>query len=287
MTSTHRSLVATLATVLVLLLMVPGNAEARSKKKEQSKLPEIMSQWNGKKVAYLGDSITDANQLSYQNVFWNFLKDILGIEPLVYGINGHQMSQIIGRAEKLEAEHGQDVDAIIVFIGTNDYNAHVPIGAWYDEKAEYTRDDGPINVIRKHRVKNTDEGTFCGRTNNALAYLKHHFPTKQIILMTPLHRGYATFGDKNIQPDESFSNALGLYIDDYIQAVREAGSLWAMPVIDLFSISGLYPLEPAQMVYFRNASTDQLHPNTEGHRRMAYTIAYQLMGYPASFDFAE
>ena len=28
---------------------------------------------------------------------------------------------------------------------------------------------------------------------------------------------------------------------------------------------------------------DLLHPNTEGHLRMAYSIAYQLLGYPARF----
>ena len=28
---------------------------------------------------------------------------------------------------------------------------------------------------------------------------------------------------------------------------------------------------------------DLLHPNTEGHLRMAYALAYQLLGYPAKF----
>ena len=274
-------------TVLAAALWLPGEADARTKKKEQAKAPEIMSQWNGKKVAYLGDSITDANQLNTQNVFWNFLKDILGIEPMVYGISGHQMKDIIGQAERLEAEHGQDVDAIVVFVGTNDYNAHLPLGEFCIEGAERTVDDGPVEVIRKHRTMNFGESTFCGCTNKVMAYLKHHFPTKQIIFLTPLHRGYAKFSDKNIQPDESFANAVGFYIDDYAQAIRQAGSLWAIPVIDLFTISGLYPLESEQLRYFRNPDRDALHPNTEGHRRMAYAIAYQLLGYPASFDAPE
>ena len=78
--------------------------------------PLIQSQWEGARVAFLGDSITDAAQLGTTNdVYWNNLKDILGIEPYVYGISGHRMDDIVGQAEKLEAEHGQDVDAIIVF----------------------------------------------------------------------------------------------------------------------------------------------------------------------------
>ena len=68
-----------------------------------------------------------------------------------------------------------------------------------------------------------------------------------------------------------------------IQAVREIADVWAVPVIDLASISGLYPLVDEQAHYFRNAETDRLHPNTPGHLRMAWAIAYQLLGYPAGF----
>ena len=92
----------------------------------------LRSQWEGARVAFLGDSITDARQIATtNNIFWNNLKDILGIEPYVYGISGHRMNQIIGQGERLEREHGQEVDAIIVFIGTNDYNGNVPVGEWY------------------------------------------------------------------------------------------------------------------------------------------------------------
>ena len=99
--------------------------------------PLISSQWEGSRVAFLGDSITDARQIgSTNNIFWNNLKDILGIEPYVYGISGHRMNQIVGQAEKLEAEHGQAVDAIIVFVGTNDFNGSIPLGEWYTYSRE-------------------------------------------------------------------------------------------------------------------------------------------------------
>jgi lysophospholipase L1-like esterase len=91
------------------------------------------------------------------------------------------------------------------------------------------------------------------------------------------------FSADNIQPPESFANACGLFIEDYIQAVRELADVWAVPVIDLASISGLYPMLDEHAKYFRNADTDRLHPNTEGHWRMAWAIAYQLLGYPADF----
>ena len=52
----------------------------------------------------------------------------------------------------------------------------------------------------------------------------------------------------------------------------------------LNSISGLYPLSDAQVNYFRDKDTDRLHPNTPGHLRMAWAIAYQLLGYSSRFD---
>lgn len=246
--------------------------------------PEIQSQWNGKNVAYLGDSITDAHQIGTTNdVFWNNLKDILGINPYVYGISGHRMDHIVGQAERLEKEHGQDVDAIIIFIGTNDFNGNVPVGEWYTYDYEKTIDDGPTEVVRRHRNLVYDNSTFKGKANIVMRYLKSHYPDKQIIFLTPLHRGFARFSDNNIQPPEDFANASGYFIDDYIKAVKELADVWAVPVIDLASISGLYPLADEQAPYFRNPDTDRLHPNTAGHLRMAYALAYQLLGYPASF----
>lgn len=247
--------------------------------------PLIDSQWNGAKVAFLGDSITDARQIGTTNdVYWNNLRDILGIEAYVYGISGHQMSQIVGQAEKLEAEHGQDVDAIIVFIGTNDFNNSVPVGEWYDYNYENVVVDGPTEVLRLHRELVYDNNTFKGRANITMRWLKSHYPDKQIIFLTPIHRGYARFSDGNIQPPEAYANGCGSFVDEYVQAVKELGNVWAVPVIDLNSISGLYPVIDEQAPYFRNKDTDRLHPNTPGHLRMAWVLAYQLLGYPSGFE---
>lgn len=245
-------------------------------------LPE--NQWTGCKVAFLGDSITDESQLKWSNnVYWNCLAELLGIEPYVYGISGNRMNQIIPQAERLEAELGQGVDAIFVFIGTNDYNASVPMGEWYEVSERRTFIDGPTEVTRKHRELIYDEDTFKGRTNSVMRYLKTHYPDKQIIFLTPIHRGYAQFGDKLMQPSEDYSNGCGLFIDDYVQAIREAGQIWSVPVIDLYSISGLAPMVDRHGSYFRNPGTDRLHPGTRGHWRLAYTIAYQLLAYPSRF----
>ncbi|MDD6772796.1 MAG: SGNH/GDSL hydrolase family protein [Bacteroidales bacterium] len=242
------------------------------------------SQWEGRKVAFLGDSITDARQVEKtNNVYWNFLAEMLGFEPYVYGISGHRMNQIQGQAEKLIAEHGMDFDAIIVFVGTNDYNGSIPMGEWYTFDVRETLDDGPAMQRRKHRQMSFDPETFKGRTNVTLRYLKQTFPDKQIIFLTPIHRAFAMFSDRNVQPDESFANDCGLFVDDYVQAIKEIANIWAVPVIDLNSICGLYPLLDEHAHYFRNAEKDRLHPNTPGQLRMAYALAYQLLAYPSYF----
>ena len=52
--------------------------------------PEIQSQWNGARVAFLGDSITDEGQLKSQDIYWHQLVKILGIKPFCYGISGNK-----------------------------------------------------------------------------------------------------------------------------------------------------------------------------------------------------
>ena len=258
-------------------------APAAIKSTGKTAVPQIKSHWNGCKVAYLGDSITEPNQVANNNLtYWCHLRDILGIEPQVYAISGLTMLDMKAQAEKLEAERGQDIDAILVFVGTNDYNNNVPIGRWYNFSMDTVNHNGVL-VSRVRRDPVYDESTFCGRTNIVMRHLKESYPTKQIILLTPLHRGFSEFAVDNVQPDEHYANACGCFIDEYAAAVKEAGSVWAVPVIDLYSLSGLYPLDNSQARYFNDLDHDRLHPNTAGHLRLAWTIAFQLQALPVSF----
>lgn len=291
---------------LILICLFGTSAEAEKRTQATQAQPQIQSQWNGAKVALFGDSITDEGQLQIQDIYWNQLVSILGIRPYCYGINGNQTVQIIDQAKKLNEEHGQDVDAILIFIGTNDFNSSIPPGEWFREETAYVNRDGQMTVL-KHRVPVMEGITTRSQINIFMSYLKHNYPTKQIILLTPIHRAYFNCYKYNVQPDENYANPLGLYIDDYVKIIKETADVWAVPVIDLGAICGLYPLEPAFGQYFREAGMrlkytaaeaaaaeveteqaleyhDLLHPNTKGHLRMAYALAYQLLGYPAKFE---
>jgi len=183
---------------------------------------------------------------------------------------------------KLHDEKGTNVDAILIFAGTNDYMHDTPIGEFFSETTKQTIFNGK-EVTRKYRTPILNDSTFCGRINKAMSYLKNNYPQQQIIIMTPIHRGYAKFNEKNVQPDENYANGKGLYIDSYVEVLKQAASYWAVPLIDLYSTSGLFPMAETQLQYFHNKETDRLHPNALGDYRMAKTIQYQLLALPSGF----
>ena len=247
---------------------------------EPTAVPTMPSQWSGKKVAFLGDSITDKRKIGTSANYWLYLSQMMGFESWVYGINGHDWNGVLGQAKKLKEEKGDAVDAILIFAGTNDYNSGVPLGEWWQNADEKVNSHGK-EVVLSRRHPNHDQRTFRGRINVVMEYIKENFPMQQVILLTPIHRGFAQFGGANIQPEESFPNPIGLYVDAYVDVIREAGNVWAVPVIDLNSVSGLYPLTKSHGRFFHDTQNDLLHPNAEGHRRMAKAIAYQLLAFPA------
>ena len=247
--------------------------------------------WQGATVAYLGDSITDPGSVPDGHDwaglndwhYWGCLQQWLGIKPYVYGVSGQKWCDVVPQARQLKAEHGSDFDAITIFMGTNDYIADVPLGEWYavaPDTMVSAMGYPPTEYVMPRRTPNLDPETLRGRINIALGTLKAMFPDKQIVVLTPLHRGYSTFSEQNIQPDESFPNRIGLYITDYVDVIKEAGNVWGVPVIDLNAVSGLNPMVPEQIRYFGNPDTDQLHPNADGHRRLAKTLMYQMLTLP-------
>lgn len=242
--------------------------------------------WQGKRVAYFGDSITDPNNKASKKKYWTFLEEWLGIKPYVYAVSGRRWNDIPRQAQKLKTEHGDDFDAIIILMGTNDYNAGLPIGEWYTEKDEQVMagiHEQKHMVDRKRQYLCMDKDTYRGCINIAIDTVKKMFPTKQIVLLTPLHRGGFYANDKNWQPTEDYRNLCGEYLKSYVDAVKEAGNVWAVPVIDMNSVSGLYPMMDEHAQYFNKRDTDRLHPNDEGHRRMARTLMYQLLALPCVF----
>jgi len=227
------------------------------------------------RVAFLGDSITDAKHIGCRLNYWNFLADDLGIEPLVHAVNGRRWDDVPRQVAALRSS-GLRPEAVCILMGTNDYMAGVPLGEWYRYSEETVERNGRPEKLRK-RVLSDDVSTLRGRINVALRAVRDAFPVAPILLMTPLHRGYAKFSGSNVQPDESYANPLGLFIDDYVAAIAEAGRVHSVVVVDLHSASGIYPLSETHARDFfnsdlRDGRVDFLHPNTAGHRRIADVV---------------
>ena len=228
-----------------------------------------------KKVLFLGDSITDARHVGCTKNYWGFLAERYGFKPLVYGINGQRWSDIVAQAKAYGNEHGECPDVVFVFAGTNDFNGNVPLGEWYSLSEEKVNRNGKETVLKK-RTLSRDGKTLRGRINVAMEHLVGSFPTAKIVLLTPIHRGYATFGANNVQPDESYANELGLFIDDYVNVVKEAGNVWSAKVVYLNADAGLYPKADSHVPFFSNGERDRLHPSDAGHRRIADAIAVSV-----------
>lgn len=243
--------------------------------------------WTGKRVAILGDSMSDP-ALNITKVKWyEYLKEWLRITPYAYAVNGMQWNDVPRQTDALVKDHGQDVDGILIFMGTNDFNAGVPIGSYYkEEMGEVKATGGAVNgnyqQKRLHRTLVMDPSTICGRINIALSKLKDTYPDKQIVLLTPVHRGFAQFGPDNIQPDELWQNAAGRWFDEYVEAIRQAGGVWSIPVVDLYSDSGYYPNSQSMGDYVHVPTTDRLHASDTGNKRLALTLMYRLLALPCS-----
>jgi len=245
-----------------------------------------LSHWEAKKVCFLGDSITDGIGVTKDRTYWSILEKDIGIRAYSYGLNGACFDNLLEQAKAMQAEHREEVDAIFLFAGTNDFYSSVSLGRWYDEVQKNcvllnNADGQPIEVVRKYREFNFDINTFKGRINIVLSFLKQTYPYTQIVLMTPIHRAFATFGPNNIQQNEMYSNALGHFFDEYVKVIKEAANIWSVEIIDLNSVSGLFPLyDKGAERFFANVETDRLHPSFEGHRRLAQVIEYKMISIP-------
>lgn len=209
----------------------------------------------GKKIAFLGDSITEGcGTSSLEHVFWNVLGQKTGAQVYGYGIGGTRIApqrvpsepqfdqDFISRVDSMIP----DADVVVVFGGTNDFgHGDAPFGTRSDRTAE----------------------TFCGALHVLLTKLCERYPAAQLVLMTPTHR---------LGEDDSVLNERGVRrcgsLRTYVQAIRDAAEDFAVPVLDLFRVSGIQPSVP---VLRETYMPDGLHPNDAGHA----IIADKLIGF--------
>lgn len=244
--------------------------------------PLFESDWKGKKVAFIGGPCVDWEHVDGATKYWGHLSKMLGLDAYAYGVGGSCLDGALTQAKRVMLDFHWYVDALVIWVGDNDFNCNVPRGEWHvaveDLMPQIT---GTVNSPR--RGLSMDQSTFRGRLNRLLAYVKHNFPDQQIVLCTSLHRGFAQLNEKGILPGEDIPNQLGLYIEDYNDDVRRAGHLWSVPVLDLYERSGLLPTDSSYVRYFTHTENGFVQPNEIGHERVARTMAFWLLTIPANF----
>ena len=216
----------------------------------------VDSEWSGKVASFLGDSITYGAKTT--KIYHQYLKELVGFSTCNnYGIDGASITNHSNGICTRYNNVASDSDIIFIFGGTNDFYYNKPLGEWY-------------TLSGTTRTLNKDVSTFRGALAEICDGLITKFPTKQIILMTPIHRDRL----RNQQTDLE-ANASGLYLDDYVECVKEAGKIFGIPVIDLNGESGLYPMNTENANAYFHAD-DKLHPNANGHLKMARVIQGKL-----------
>jgi len=206
----------------------------------------------GKKINFLGDSITEGHGCSSEEqCFVSLIAKRYDAICRNYGIGGTRLARQTKPSENPRhdldfpsrvAEMEPDADIIVVFGGTNDFgHGDAPVGEFSDR----TKD------------------TFCGALHELYRSLLEKYPEAVIVVLTPLHR----LLEDSHQGDGS--KAYGPLLQEYVENIRRAAEYYSLPLLDLYALSGM---QPAVDVIREKFMPDGLHPNDAGHVILADRI---------------
>lgn len=211
----------------------------------------------GLKINFLGDSITEGVGASSKDTIYHaVLKKEAGLcEARNYGISATRFALQKGTPERPKDDYvdvnsfcerfsqmSDDADAVVVFGGTNDYgHGDAPIGNFSDRTPD----------------------TFYGACHYLFRGLIKKYLGKPIVIMTPLHRLNET------DPTAGCKKTAVGTLKEYTDIIREVAEFYSLPVLDLFSSSGLQPDIPEIQ---ENYLPDGLHPNDNGNKVIAHKL---------------
>ena len=209
----------------------------------------------GKKINFLGDSITEGHLTSDKKyIYMNVLKEKVGLaEARNYGVGGTKIARLpvvtdhpYDQDFNLRAvEMDKDADAVVVFGGTNDFG------------------HGTIQI---GEMQDRDVHTFYGALHTLCLYLIKTYVGKPIVFMTPIHRLNEML-DHNKRVEDGIETARPLL--DFVKAIREVCEFYSIPVLDLYTESGMYGQVWA---WCEGHMPDGLHPNDAGHAIIAHKL---------------
>ena len=201
----------------------------------------------GKVFNFLGDSITEGHGTTApEKRYFEIIKEKYALSKVnCCGISGSRIADQQKPDPSLTYDRYfasricemEDADGVVVFGGTNDFgHGDAPIGTFSDKTPK----------------------TFYGACHDLFLRLIERFPGKPIVIMTPLHR--------TEEDDVRTKHGLDVTLKTYVDIIREVAEFYALPVCDMYKISGL---QPRVDVIKEKFVPDGLHPNDEGHEIIA------------------
>ena len=178
--------------------------------------------------------------------------DALGYRLVNYGISSSTCSY----AKNGEDDHNalvdrysvmdDDADLVFIQIGTNDCStSNHKLGTFED----------------------TTKNSFYGALKILCQGLREKYPTTPILFATPIKRWFGATGNVSVD---------GETIEQYANAIKEVCGYYGIPVIDMYNESGLN----AWCEYDRTTwMPDGIHPDFNGHKKMAIRCTSALMQY--------
>ena len=215
-----------------------------------------LSPWYNKSAVFVGDSITYGTGCDGDK-YWEILEETLQLSSVTgmgvagscisttsdYGTNN---SPLINRYDTIP-----EADLISIFMGSNDYGHDTPLGT----------------------IADTTDVSFYGALNVIIPALQAKYPSSRIVFVTPMHRyGFGTnSATSQTHTYDYIENGEGNTLKEYVDALKEVCERYSVPVVDMFTMSGL---NPSLEVIRTNYMPDGIHPNAEGHQLMANIMKY-------------
>jgi len=225
----------------------------RINKEDKAVIAANTIDFSGMKIACLGDSITEAANLTklegYEQMTYPYhLSQLLGAKEVVnLGIGGSSIGRYWDNAfVDRYREIPQDTDLIIVMGGTND----------------------GFCASRKElgSLAERSERTFAGDLNELLKGLKESYPEAEIVLVSPLPNVLHDM----LRRERSYLLSQAVFADMMQQLATEYG----VHYIDLYH-SNLLDTHDAAVIH--NFMPDGVHGNEAGYRILAEHIAAEII----------
>lgn len=218
----------------------------------------VPKRFEGYKVLYIGDSITEVNYTAPCN-WTKLINSWMNFESVNNQANGG--CGIIAGGDnswntKIENITG-DYDLILIMGNMNDYSNNV------------------FDASKLGQFGDNTTATEYGALNVFLRKVLEKFPLAKVGWITSTPRQYYSGDPDNPNPivSEGYLYGKNGVFEGAVKAIKDTCENYSVPVLDLYHESGFQPWKTEQKLAWMYDDGNYVHPNDDGHMIMALKIA--------------